>query len=63
MTDTRRRRPSLARILKIAKRAGCDRVMIDPTGRIVIVMGSGEVQSERNPWDEVLDAADEERSA
>jgi hypothetical protein len=59
----RRRRPSLARILRTAKQQGCDRVVIDD--RIVIMLGpAGEVQSKRNPWDEVLiDAADEERSA
>jgi hypothetical protein len=65
----RRRRASVARILKDARRAGyaVDRVVINPTGHIVVVMGSGEArscESENNPWDEVLiDAADEERSA
>jgi hypothetical protein len=65
-TDTpRRRRPSLARILRTAKQAGCDRVMINPAGDIVIVMGpAGEIQSKHNPWDEVLTLAeDQERSA
>jgi hypothetical protein len=60
----RHRRPSLARILRTAKKEGCDRVVVD--GRIVIMLGpaTGETQGERNPWDEVLiHAEDEERSA
>jgi hypothetical protein len=64
MVDNPRRKPSLARILRTAKREGCDRVVVD--GRIVIILGpaTGQPQSERNPWDEVLiHAENEERSA
>ena len=58
----RYRKPSLARILKTAKQQGCDRVVIDD--RIVIMLGpTSEAQVKRNPWDEVLNAEDEERSS
>jgi hypothetical protein len=39
----RRRRPSLARILKTAKKEGCDRVVID--GHIVIMLGPATAES------------------
>jgi hypothetical protein len=71
MTDTpidrprRHRKPSLARILDTARKKGCDRVVINPSGQIVIVMGPATTEGgERNPWDEVLiRAEDQERSA
>jgi hypothetical protein len=62
----RRRRPSLARILETARKKGCDRVVINPSGQIVIVMGPAAENggAKRNPWDEVLiHAEDEERSS
>jgi hypothetical protein len=56
----RQRRPTLASAVKAAKRAGADRVEIDPrNGRIVIPLAGNSVESEgdtegENPWDVVL---------
>jgi hypothetical protein len=55
-----RRRPTLASAVKAAKRAGADRVEIDPrNGRIVIPLTGNGAESEsdtdgENPWDVVL---------
>jgi len=56
---SRNRPPTLAAAVKVAKRAGADRVEIDQkSGRIVISLtGSGAEQSRdelENPWDAVL---------
>jgi hypothetical protein len=61
-TGPRKRKPSLARILRTAKQQGCDRVVV---GDIVIMLGpAGDAPAKCNPWDEVLvRAEDKERSA
>jgi hypothetical protein len=60
MQRRRQRRPTLAAAVKVAKRAGADRVEIDQkSGRIVIPLtGNGGEQPGdaelENPWDVVL---------
>jgi hypothetical protein len=51
------RRPTLLSIAKQAEKAGLNiaRVEIEPTGKIVIITGSGDsVDVNPNPWDMVL---------
>jgi hypothetical protein len=65
MPRRRQRRPTLAAAVKVAKRAGVDRVEIDQkSGRIVIPLTGNSAQQTgdaelENPWDVVLPRGDD----
>jgi len=63
------RQQDVTRFMRAARKAGytMDKAVINRSGDIVLVFGTTEInlsELERNPWDEVLiDAADEKRSS
>jgi hypothetical protein len=58
------RERELARAVRAAKSAGGERVEIDPTGKISIVIGKPGESESKNSWDDVLtDAAHKNRTA
>jgi hypothetical protein len=50
------RKPTLLSIAKQARKAGVEiaRIEVEPTGKIIIITGSGDSVSVTNPWDVVL---------
>jgi hypothetical protein len=52
------------RVLAAAKKAGvCVRVEIATDGKIVVIAGPPSEATARNPWDEVLEGAPEQKRA
>jgi hypothetical protein len=66
-SENRFRERELARAVRAANAGGAERIELDPASGIITVIlpgKSGEAASGKNPWDEVLNnAADDKRTS